>query len=216
MANAGKLMFTFLKNAPNNFHYYKACELMGDICVAAGKIADAQKYYAKLADAPWPDYKIRAQVALGRAYLAQDNAAAASKAFDEAVNNSAPGDLAELQRTAARVGKARCMILNGRTDEALRNLGQIIDEMEDKSPEINAMAYIAQGMAFRKSGNTRAAIRAFLHVHLQYSTLPEFDAEAVANLVTLFTADHKMGHVKEMREILANQYPNSRWAKGVK
>ena len=45
-------MFAFITNSPNSFHYLKACELMGDICVTLGKFADAQKYYAKLSQAP--------------------------------------------------------------------------------------------------------------------------------------------------------------------
>ena len=156
---AGKQMFAFITNSPNSFHYLKACELMGDICVTLGKFADAQKYYAKLGQAPWPDYKIRAQVALGRSYLAQDNAAAADKAFDEALINDAPGELAEAQRTAARIGKARCMVLTGKTDQALRSLNEILDRAEEKHPEINAMAYNALGTALRKAGKPKEAIR---------------------------------------------------------
>ena len=167
---------------------------MGDICVTLGKFADAQKYYAKLGQAPWPDYKIRAQVALGRSYLAQDNAAAADKAFDDALMNDAPGDLAEAQRTAARIGKARCMVLTGKTDQALRSLNEILDRAEEKHPEINAMAYNALGTALRKAGKPKEAILAFLHVHLVYSTQPDLDAEAVANLEKLFTEDHKPDH----------------------
>ena len=191
---AGKQMFTFITNSPNSFHYLKACELLGDICVTLGKFADAQKYYAKLGQAPWPDYKIRAQVALGRSYLAQDNAAAADKAFDDALANDAPGELAEAQRTAARIGKARCMVLTGKTDQALRSLNEILDRTEEKNPEINAMAYNALGTALRKAGKPKEAILAFLHVHLQYSTQPDLDAEAVANLEKLFTEDHKPDH----------------------
>ena len=157
----------------------KACELMGDLCVALGKFADAEKYYAKLSQAPWPDYKIRAQVALGRSYLAQDNASAADKAFDEALNNDAPGELAEAQRTTARIGKARCLALTGKTDVALRNLNEILDQTDEKHTEINAMAYNALGMALRKAGKPKEAILAFLHVHLVYSTQPDLDAEAV-------------------------------------
>ena len=187
--DAGKQMYAFITNSPNSFHYLKACELMGDICVTLGKFADAQKYYAKLGQAPWPDYKIRAQVALGRSYLAQDNAAAADKAFDDALNNDAPGELAEAQRTAARIGKARCMVLAGKTDLALRSLNEILDRTDEKHAEINAMAYNALGTALRKAGKPKEAILAFLHVHLVYSTQPDLDAEAVANLEKLFTED---------------------------
>ncbi len=214
--DAGKLMFAFVKGSANSYHYYTACELMGDLCVTLGKFADAQKYYAMLSQAPWPDYKIRAQVALGRSYLAQDNAAAADKAFDEALNNSAPGELSEAQRTAARIGKARCMVLGGRIDQALLSLSGILDQTDEKQTEINAMAYNAQGMALRKAGKVKEAIRAFLHTHLEYYAQPDLDAEAVANLEKLFAEDHRRDHQREMHEVLNEKYRNSRWAKGVK
>ena len=214
--DAGKQMFNFTTNSPNSFHYLKACELLGDIFVTLGKFADAQRYYAKLSQAPWPDYKIRAQVALGRSYLAQDNAAAADKAFDEALVIDAPGELAEAQRTTARIGKARCLVLTGKTDLALRNLNEILDQADEKNTEVNAMAYNALGTALRKAGKPKEAILAFLHVHLAYYTQPDLDAEAVANLEKLFTEDHKPNHAREMREILDEKYRNSRWAKGMK
>ncbi len=215
-ADARKQMLAFLANSRNSFHFYKACELMGDIFVTLGDFPEAQKYYAKLGQAPWPDYKIRAQVALGRAFLAQGNAAAADKAFSEALVNDAPGDLAEAQRTAARIGKARCMVLSGMTDQAIRNLNEIIDRTEEKSPEVNGMAHNALGTALRKAGKIKEALRAFLYVHLYYSAQPDLDAEAVANLEKLFTEDHKPDHSREMRAILDDKYRNSRWAKGVK
>jgi tetratricopeptide (TPR) repeat protein len=214
--DAARQMFKFIRDCPNSFHYYKACELMGDLAVTLGKFADAQKYYAKLSDAPWPDYKIRAQVALGRSLLAQDKAADAEKAFDDALNNDAPGDLSEGQRTAARVGKARCMVFAGKTEMAIHNLNEVLDRNEGKQGEINAMAYNARGTALRKAGKPQDAIRDFLRVHLELNAPPDLDAEAVANLVKLFHDDHKALHEREMRAILNNKYRNSRWAKGVK
>lgn len=214
--DAAKQMLAFITRSSGSFHYWKACELMGDLGVALGKFADAQKYYAKLGEAPWPDYKIRAHVALGRSCLAQGNAAAANKAFEDARANLAPGELAEAQRTAALIGQARCMVLTGKTDAALRSLNEILDRMEEKNPEISAMAYNALGTALRKAGKPKEAILAFLHVHLLYSTQPDLDAEAVANLEKLFTLDHKPSHAREMRDILNEKYRNSRWAKGVK
>ena len=214
--DAAREMFAFLTSGQNSYHYYNACELMGDICVTLGKFTDAEKYYAKLSQAPWPDCKIRAQVALGRSYLAQDNAAAADKAFEDALVNDAPGELAEVQRTAARIGKARCLVLKGKTDLALHSLSEIIDRAEEKHADLNAMAYNALGTAQRKARQPEKAILAFLHVHLMYSAQPDLDAEAVANLEKLFTETHKPNHARDMREILDEKYKNSRWAKGVK
>jgi hypothetical protein len=108
------------------------------------------------------------------------------------------------------------MVLSGKTVIAVHNLNEILDRTEEKNPEINAMAYNALGTALRKAGKTKEAILAFLHVHLYYYTLPDQDAEAVANLEKLFTEDHKPDHARDMREILEDKYKNSRWAKGVK
>ena len=213
-AEAGKQLAAFLKDYPNSFHYYTACEAMGDLCVTAGKLEAAQQFYGKLSQAPWPDYQIRAQVALGRAYLAQNNAAAADKAFDEALGNGAPGALADTQRTAAQIGKARCMVLNDNPEGALRSLGDVIDKLDDRNPDIAAKAYNAQGTAFRKAGKPDKAVLAFLRVHLMYNLQPDAHAEAVANLEKLFTETHKPKHAQEMRTILEKQYQNSRWAKG--
>jgi TolA-binding protein len=214
--DAAQQMFKFIEKCPNSFHFYRACEMLGDLRVTLGDFADAQKYYAKLSEAPWPDYKIRAQVALGRSFLAQNKAAEAAKAFEDALNSDAPGELSETQRTAARIGKARCLVLTGKTDLALHNLNEVIDGIEDKQGDIKALAYNARGTALRKAGNTREAIRDFLRVHLEYNAQPDFDAEAVANLERLFTEDHKPNHAREMKAILNDKYRNSRWAKGVK
>jgi outer membrane protein assembly factor BamD (BamD/ComL family) len=213
-ADAGRRVAAFLKEFPNSFHYYTACEAMGDLCVAAGKFDAAQQFFGKLSQAPWPDYQIRAQVALGRSYLAQNNAAAADKAFDEAIGNGASGQLADAQRAAAQIGKARCMVLNDKPEGALRSLGDIIDKLDDRNPEIAAMAYNAQGTACRKAGKPDKAVLAFLRVHLMYNLQPDADAEAVANLEKLFTETHKPKHAQDMRAILNERYKNSRWAKG--
>jgi tetratricopeptide (TPR) repeat protein len=216
LKDAAVQMMAFLKDNPNSYHYYKGCEVLGDLCVAAGAFGKAQEQYAKLSQAPWPDYQIRAQVALGRAYLAQDSAAAAEKAFDEALGNSAPGSLADAQRIAAQIGKARCLALAGRVDQALRSLNELIDKLDDRNPEINALAYNAQGTALCKANKLDKAVLAFLRVHLIYNLQPDSHAEAVANLEKLFKETHKPQHAQEMRNILDERYKSSRWAKGVK
>ena len=179
----------FLQSYPNSFHYYKACEMYGNLCVLEGKFDVAQKCYAKLSQAPWPDYQIRAAVALGRAYLAEGKAAAAEKAFDDALGNLAPGPLADLQRISAQIGKARCMILAGRADEALKSLNETIDKLDDRNPEINALAYNAQGRGIRKAGQPDKAVLAFLRVHLLYDLQPDAHAEALRRPRGIVPAD---------------------------
>ena len=106
------------------------------------------------------------------------------------------------------------MVLNDNPEGTLRNLGDIIDKLDDQSPEVAAMAYNAQGAAYRKAGKPDKAVLAFLRVHLMYNLQPDADAEAVANLEKLFTETHKPKHAQEMRGILNERYKSSRWAKG--
>jgi tetratricopeptide (TPR) repeat protein len=217
VGEARQQMLKFVKDYPNNYHHFQACELVGNLLVAGGEYDKAEPYYATLAKAPWPDYKIRAQVAMGRALLAQGKAAQAGKAFDEAMASDAPGDLAEGQRAAAKVGKARCMADAGQSEQAIKDLEAIIAKADADNVELHALAYNALGTALRKAGRPPIeAELAFLHVHLQYSSIPEAHAEALANLVQLFTETHKPDRAREVGQILHEQYGGSRWAKGLK
>ena len=182
---AGKQLFDFITHSPNNFHYLKACERMGDICVALGKFADAQKYYALLGNsAAWPsDYKIRAQVALGRSFLAQDNAVAADKAFDDALNNDASGELggrpSRWPPASARQDAAWAVLCTGKTDAGPPQSGARSWRRTDEEAHRDQRAwhYNAQGTALRKADKPKEAIIAFLHVHLEYASQPDLDAE---------------------------------------
>ena len=209
---AALMMLKFLQNSPNNFHYYQACGLLGDLLVADGKIKAAQEYYAKLAQAPWPDYKMKAQIALGRAYLAMNKVAEADKAYEEALASDATGELAESQRALASIGMARCQILTGKVDQALRTTKDMLARTDEKNPELQASSYNALGAALRKTDKPKEAILAFLHTHLMFSNFLDADAEAVANLEQLFIQTHNASHASEMRQILDERYKNSRWA----
>ena len=209
---AAKQMLAFLNNSPNSFHALKAYEMIGDLLVNSGRFAKAQEYYAKLAQAPWPDYKIRAQVALGRAFLAEKKIPEAAKSFKDALQINAAGPLADMQRAAAQIGQARCLAMSGNADKAVADLEQIVSR-NDNNAETAALANNALGVALRKAGKPKEAILAFLHVHLQYAAQPDAHAEAVANLAKLFADTQKPDHARDMRKILDTAYVNSRWAK---
>ncbi len=210
---AAVAMLKFVQASPNSFHYFQACELIGDLLVADGNLKVAQDYYGKLAQAPWPDYKMKAQIALGRAFLGMNKVAEADKSFDDALTNDAAGDLAEGQRLIARIGKARCQILTGKVDAAMATVKEMLSRSDEKNPELQACCYNAMGAALRKTGKPKEAILAFLHTHLMYSGFPDADAEAVANLEQLFIQTHNASHAQEMRQVLDERYKNSRWAK---
>jgi tetratricopeptide (TPR) repeat protein len=71
ITDAGKQLNLFVRNNPDNFHFLEASEMMGDLLMASGRFDFAEKQYAELAKAPWPVYKMRAAVSLGRSLQAQ-------------------------------------------------------------------------------------------------------------------------------------------------
>ncbi|MEE8450795.1 MAG: tetratricopeptide repeat protein, partial [Thermoguttaceae bacterium] len=211
--DAGGQMIAFVNNNTGSYHYLEACESVGDLLVAKGKHASAAGFYGRLAKAPWPDYKMRAGVAIGRAQLAQGQMTEAARSFDAVLAINAQGDLAKTQRLAATLGKARCLAAAGRHDDAIEMVDGILAKSDPEDVELYARAYNTLGTALRKAGRDRDALLAFLHVDVLYFTLPEAHAEALANLAELWDAMHKNERAVRARATLDEQYRNSPWAK---
>jgi tetratricopeptide (TPR) repeat protein len=216
VVEAGKQMYAFIRTNPTSYHYLEACELEGDLLAANRAYDKAETFYGHLAQAPWPDYKMRAKAALGRALLAQNKIAEASKAFDEVVSSDASGPLAEQQRMLAQLGKARCLAASQKADQAIKMVESIITKIDADNIEMHARAYNALGMALRRAYKPKEALLAFLHVDLLYNTMPDAHAEALANMVELFTELHKADHARRARATLEEHYKGSPWAAGLK
>jgi tetratricopeptide (TPR) repeat protein len=216
IVEAGGRMLAFVKTHETSYHYYQACELIGDLLAAKGDYARAEPYYRKLAAAPWHDYKMRAGIAMGRNLLAQGKVPEASKQFDDVIAGEGIGELAEAQRMAAKVGKARCLTARDKLDDAVKTLQKIIAEADADNADLNALAYNALGTALRKAHKPQEAVLAFLHVELLYSSNPDAHAEALANLCQLFDELGNKPHARHVRAILEERYKNSHWATGLK
>ena len=114
------MMKVFADANQDNYHYFEASEVVGDLLVAVRQYAQAAKYYERLDKAPWPDYQMRAGVASGRALLAQGKLAEAQKAFEKVAANDAEGDLAQGQRVQARLGLAGVLVAEKKPDDAVK------------------------------------------------------------------------------------------------
>ena len=75
---------SFVENPDNaqNFHYFAAIELLGDLAVAMSRFESGIKYYNQLSEAPWPDAKMRAAVLEGNAMVANTMYPEALAKFD--------------------------------------------------------------------------------------------------------------------------------------
>ena len=209
VVEAGKLMRDFVNASPNSYHYFEACEVLGDLYVAVGQYPAAQGFYAQVAQAPWPDYQMRAAVALGRALLAEGKTEEARQSFEKALATEAGGESAARQRLAATLGRARCLAQAGQVDEAVKLIQGVIDEADAEQRQLLARAYNALGAAHRKAGRVQDALLAFLHVDILYFNSPKEHIEALENLVELWEEAQKPERAERETQILQERYNRS-------
>jgi tetratricopeptide (TPR) repeat protein len=212
IATAGGQLNTFVRSYPQNFHYLAAVEMMGDLLMAGERYESAQRQYAELAKAPWPDYKMRAAVATGRSLQAQGKHAEAVKQFDAALAIAGDSADAQNQRLAATLGKAVSLAESGDIDEAVNIIEKVIQDADPQQKELHARAYNALGRCYEKAGKTKDALLAYLHVDVLYNNVPEAHAEALAQLAPLWKAIGQEERAREARQMLEERYSSSRWA----
>ena len=216
ITDAGKQLNLFVRNSPDNFHFLEASEMMGDLLMASGRFDFAEKQYAELAKAPWPVYKMRAAVSLGRSLQAQGKHAEAIEQFDAALGMADDGGAdTKNQKLSATLGKAVSLAEAGKGDDAVKIIQKVIQDADPQQKELHARAYNALGNCYEKSKQTKDALFAFLRVDVVYSNVPEAHAEALAHLVPLWKAVGNEEQSREARETLLQRHGNSKWAKQV-
>lgn len=208
---AGKRMLAFVSAYPKSYHYLEACETVGDLLVALGQYSRAREYYERVGKAPWPEYKLRAAVSMGQILLAEKKPDEAMKFFQHVLDSKSEGEQATAQRSVAMLGKARCLIETGKPDEAAKLAGDVVAAAEADDTELLGRAFLVLGIAHHKSGRAQDAMYALLRVDTMYSGNRDTHAEALAQLVPVFTALKKEDRAKDAKRSLEDQYGDTRW-----
>jgi tetratricopeptide (TPR) repeat protein len=213
ITDAGRQLNEFVREHPKSFHYLEAVETMGDLLMVNDKFAAAQRQYAEIAKAPWPDYKMRASVLLGRTLAAQGKHDLAIKEFDAVLTASGKDAAAKEQKLSASLGKAVSLAEADQLDQAVALIEQMIVDTDPEQKDLQARAYNALGDSYQRAGRNKDALLAYLHVDVLYSTVPDAHAEALSHLATLWDAVGQSARARAARQTLEQQYRGSRWAK---
>lgn len=209
----GKLVADFLAKHPQSHHTYDAQQLLGDLLARAGLQEKALAEYAKLAKGP-PAFKVRAASARAAMLLEQQKHAEALAEFDAALRVDAADEAGAAQKRAAELGRARCLALLGKGEDAVGILRGLIQKSDPEDGAVLAGAYNALGQAYRAlPGREQDALIAFLTVDLVYNTSPEDHAEALFNLVDLWDKASNPERAREARSLLESTYPKSQWTR---
>jgi tetratricopeptide (TPR) repeat protein len=210
---AGKLMYRFLTEHGTSYHYYEACEVLGDLLTHRGDHDKAEIYYRKLAAAPWAETKAKSSLLSARALQAQGKAAAALKQLSDLPQAKIDSPAAQEQQALVTMLRAVCLADTGQADAGIELLSNLITATSPEAAKLQALAHNALGTCYLKAGKTKDALLAFLTVDVLYNALPEPHAEALSHLVPLWEAIGKADRAREARKLLDQRYPNSRWAR---
>lgn len=213
VTDAGRKLNEFVRKHQENFHYLEAVETMGDLLMAAGKFPAAQRQYGELAKAPWPDYKMRAGVLLGRTLQAQGKHQEAIREFDNVLAANDTSEAAKEQKLSASLAKAVSLSASNELDQAVGLIEQMILDTDPEQKELQARAYNALGNSYEQAGRTKDALLAYLHVDVLYSTVPDAHAEALSHLAKLWESVGQSNRSRQAKQMLNDKYGGSRWAK---
>ncbi len=198
LAEAEKRLDQFLKANERHYHYYDAYQLYGDILVARSKPDEAEKAYAVLAKAPWPEYNLKAKVALGNAQVGDKNVAAARKNFQEVLDSKETTASAEAQKQLAQVGMARCLVAENKAAEGVKLLEEAAGKANPENVSLQAAIFAALGDAYEKSDKTGFAIVAYTSVDVLY---PGARVDHIASLRALSDLWRKQGRIDRAEDV---------------
>ncbi|MFM8893262.1 MAG: hypothetical protein ACKOTB_16875 [Planctomycetia bacterium] len=216
VAAAAKTVADYLTKHAKSHHFFQMQELLGDLEARAGRPEQALAAYRQL-DAGPAAMKVRSAAVKAAMLLAQGNVDEASKEYDAAIKLAGNEKSSAPQRRAAELGKARCMALQGKQEDGVKLVDQIIKNSDPEEKELLARAYTVLGVAYRSmAGREQDALIQFLMVDLVYNTLPESHAESLFNLVELWEKGGNAERAREARASLESTYPASSWAAKLK
>ncbi|WP_417384567.1 tetratricopeptide repeat protein [Gimesia sp.] len=210
--NGIKMLDDFVKANADHFSYYPAMKLLGESYLAKKDYAAANSAFGTVERSPWKDYQMYAKNMKARVLLAQGNTKGALAAFETVakMDGKTPGELAS--KHAAQLGSAICLEKEGKPQDAIKVLDEIIKNVSSTQSSLLAEVYLKKGDCYQALGESKEALIAYLHVDVLFPSDPAVHAEALYHLSTLWGKVQNKERGAEARAVLQQQYPDSEWA----
>jgi len=180
-----------------------AAQLLGQLLIAGGKFADAEKVYTDLANNNDLPGEARNTFRLLEARLSMrpGKYADANTKLQGLIDKFPKGSPQNLR---ARIYQAECLAGMDRLAEAESKLTAILAEAK-KDKEIRAQAYNTLGQCLYQAKNYQGALWNFLRVDVVYHQNREEHARALFYLVDLFKKRNDDKHAEECRAKLKSK-----------
>ena len=196
----------------NTHHMYDLSALLGDLAVALGKPEGAVRYYGVLLTAPNAETKAIGVYRLAQLELGQGKTAEARTRFQQIASLNASTASTTRLKSLAEVGLAVCDARDGKPQQALDQLKQMVAKYDSTDQELFARIYNAQGACYVALKNTNLAVLSYLRTDLLFFTDAEAHAEALYQLSQLWPKAGEPSRATETRSRLVSQYAGSVWA----
>lgn len=196
----------------NTHHLYELSALLGDLAIALGKPDGAVRYYGILLTAPNAETKANGVYRLAQLELGQGKFSEARTRFQQLTSLNSTSAAMTRVKSLAEVGLAVCDARDGKPQQALDQLKQMVSKYDSTDQELFARIYNAQGACYLSLKNTNLAVLAFLRTDLLFFTDPDAHAEALYNLTQLWPKAGEPTRATETRARLVGQYAGSVWA----
>ena len=196
----------------NSHHMIELSELLGDLAVGLGKPDEATRYYGVLTNSPNGDTKALAAYRLAQLDLSQGKNTEARTRFQQLLSSTSTSVKTVRLKSLAEVGTALCDAREGKPQQALDQLKQMVVKYESTDQELFARIYNAQGACYIALEKPSLALLAYLRTDLLFYTDAEAHAEALYQLVQLWPKAGEPSRATETRARLVSQYAGSIWA----
>jgi TolA-binding protein len=210
-ASAARSMVDFLQKNKDNWHFYAANEVLGDLALSLSNYERAVQYYGALANAPFPEFKLRAAYLEGMALLRQEQWDKARQKLGEVAGVTGDTPASARLKRLAQASIAVAQAATGEAAAGLAALEQLLASGDVADTQLFARLYNAQGDCLRAQDDIEGAVLAYLHTHLLYANDPETHAEALFRLSELWPKLQRQERAAEMRAQLEKLYPGNRF-----
>ncbi len=213
LAEARKLIREFREASKSNFRYLEATLLEAALATSADDRAAGQALLQEVQSSTVKGYQLQAGVQLGRLLLLSGDLPGAKSAFDQVIQQSKgdPGSVAA--QFDGMLGIALCQRQQGQVSDALVTLEEIVSRASDSETRVLAEAWIQKGDCLRQLNQPKAALMAYLHVDILYSSEPAEHAQALFRLAQLWGPAGHQDRADDAAVRLTEKYPNSTWSR---
>lgn len=216
LAPAAALVKNFVNANRDNYRFFDAQLLLGDLGLATQDFNAAELAYQSVAGAPWPDYQMAGKIGVARATFGRGDVVKAQTMFNEiaALPTKTPAE--ESRKLEALLGQALCLQEKKEFPASQKIIDQVIETATPADSRVQAEAYLRQGDVMQAEGkNPKAAIIAYLHVDVipEFAAERDLHAEALYQLARLWPTAGEAERGADAASRLKTQYPTSNWTK---